>query len=332
MPAPSRRLVATRSRPPHPPAGLGFHRRPDRGWRPAAALRRRALSLAAGRPIARPCPSMANPPFRHPRHRRRAGRKPACRPAPTRSSPPTMSAWAEIRAAAPADTPSIWASRADSEAEIGAAIGPPATTAPKSSSPSRRFGRDHDLVHKALTPPGHGTRFLEDRHAPRQAADVRGDWANPSPSACPATRSPRSSARTCFLAPLVARLAGRAHADNMRDMRPRRRHARQCRPQDYVRARAVPVDGEMVATPLDLQDSSMLFRARPPPTSSSSAPPKPLRPARTTPAGFWSCVSPAHLQNTTRTDRVCSAFVLGRGGRDVDTQAARTSHVQFISA
>jgi molybdopterin molybdotransferase len=54
---------------------------------------------------------------------------------------------------------------------------------------------DHDLVQGALKAQGFDDGFLEDRHAPGQAADVRGQATAPACSACRGIRSRRWSAR-----------------------------------------------------------------------------------------------------------------------------------------
>lgn len=61
-----------------------------------------------------------------------------------------------------------------------------------------------------------------------------------------------------FLKPLVARLAGRSHAADLRDGVFGGPVAANDQRQDYMRARVVERDGTLVATPSPIQDSSML--------------------------------------------------------------------------
>ncbi|MGB3502463.1 MAG: gephyrin-like molybdotransferase Glp [Mesorhizobium sp.] len=61
-----------------------------------------------------------------------------------------------------------------------------------------------------------------------------------------------------FLAPLIARLAGRRHALDMRDAIVTRSMNANDQRQDYIRAKAELLDGTLRVTPFGVQDSSML--------------------------------------------------------------------------
>jgi molybdopterin molybdotransferase len=63
-----------------------------------------------------------------------------------------------------------------------------------------------------------------------------------------------------FLKPLLARLGGRRYRPDMREARLGAAMAANDRRQDYVRARVREEAGALTATPLGLQDSSMLRR------------------------------------------------------------------------
>ncbi len=122
--------------------------------------------------------------------------RPAATRASTRSSHPTPSA-SRLSRERPAPTCSISASR-------------PTTARPSAAQIDRRRGAkadvivtlggasvgDHDLVHEALIARRHDARLLEDRHAARQAADVRPARRARGCSACPAIRCRASSAPT----------------------------------------------------------------------------------------------------------------------------------------
>jgi len=146
----------------------------------------------------------------------------------------------------------------DSEAEIGAAIGRARDDGAEIivTIGGASVG-DHDLVHKALTGQGMVLDFWKIAMRPGKPL-MFGRLGESFAIGLPGNPVSALVCAHLFLAPLVARLAGRAHADNMRDMRLGADMPANADRQDYVRARAVPVDGEMVATPLDLQDSSML--------------------------------------------------------------------------
>ena len=146
----------------------------------------------------------------------------------------------------------------DSEAEIGAAI---ARARDDGADVIVTIGGasvgDHDLVHKALTGQGMVLDFWKIAMRPGKPL-MFGRLGEAFALGLPGNPVSALVCAHLFLAPLVARLAGRVHADNLRDMQLGADMATNADRQDYVRARAVQVDGKMVATPLDLQDSSML--------------------------------------------------------------------------
>lgn len=146
----------------------------------------------------------------------------------------------------------------DSEAEIGAAI---AQARDHGADVIVTIGGasvgDHDLVHKALTGQGMVLDFWKIAMRPGKPL-MFGRLGEAFAIGLPGNPVSALVCAHLFLAPLVARLAGRVHADNLRTMRLGADMAANADRQDYVRARAVPVDGQMVAAPLDLQDSSML--------------------------------------------------------------------------
>ncbi|MGB6120169.1 MAG: molybdopterin molybdenumtransferase MoeA, partial [Mesorhizobium sp.] len=61
-----------------------------------------------------------------------------------------------------------------------------------------------------------------------------------------------------FLAPLIARLAGRRHELDMRNAIATRSMNANDQRQDYIRAKAELLDGTLRVTPFGVQDSSML--------------------------------------------------------------------------
>lgn len=116
---------------------------------------------------------------------------------------------------------------------------------------------DHDLVHKVLTAEGVDLGFWKIAMRPGKplmfgrlgSARVLGLPGNPV------------SALVCahlFLAPLVAKLAGRPAVDRHRDMKLAVDMESNGDRQDYVRSCATHQGDEWIATPLKLQDSSML--------------------------------------------------------------------------
>lgn len=116
---------------------------------------------------------------------------------------------------------------------------------------------DHDLVHEVLTGEGMTLDFWKIAIRPGKPlmfgrmGDIRciGLPGNPVASLV---------CSQLLLKPLLARLGGRPFRQDMRTARLGARMPANDRRQDYVRARIDELDGELVATPFDLQDSSML--------------------------------------------------------------------------
>ena len=178
--------------------GLDFHARATRCWRRAACSTPRRAVAGRLRQPRRRCRSSARPlvailatgdELVPPGERARAGpdrrlqrlwrrgdrRRPAARPCSTSASRRDDRDRDRRAAGAGAKPPG-----ADVVVTLGgASVG------------------DHDFVHDVLDGRGHGARLLEDRHAARQAADVRPQGQRRAISACPAIRWRASSARTC---------------------------------------------------------------------------------------------------------------------------------------
>ena len=116
---------------------------------------------------------------------------------------------------------------------------------------------DHDLVHEVLTGEGMTLDFWKIAMRPGKPlmfgrmGDIRciGLPGNPVASLV---------CSQLFLKPLLARLGGRPFRQDMRTARLGAGMPANDRRQDYIRARIDEQDGELVATPFDLQDSSML--------------------------------------------------------------------------
>ena len=124
----------------------------------------------------------------------------------------------------------------------------------------RRLGRRIRSRRVGAQIRGARTRFLEDRHAAREAAASLAGWASKGCSACRETRSRRSSARECFSCPCSASCSG---------LLKRRRPLPEAvlgaalpanGPREhYMRARSEwREDGARVVTPLPSQDSSLV--------------------------------------------------------------------------
>jgi len=116
---------------------------------------------------------------------------------------------------------------------------------------------DHDLVHEVLGGEGMTLDFWKIAMRPGKPlmfgrmGDIRciGLPGNPVASLV---------CSQLFLKPLLARLGGRPFRQDMRTARLGAGMPANDRRQDYIRARIDEQDGELVATPFDLQDSSML--------------------------------------------------------------------------
>ncbi|MDN2581565.1 gephyrin-like molybdotransferase Glp [Aquibium sp. ELW1220] len=116
---------------------------------------------------------------------------------------------------------------------------------------------DHDLVRDVLAAKGGDLDFWKIAMRPGKPL-MAGTLAGRRILGLPGNPVASLVCSHVFLKPLVARLAGRAHVDDVRpgvfggpvaanDLR-----------QDYMRARVVETDGVLVATPSAVQDSSML--------------------------------------------------------------------------
>ena len=147
----------------------------------------------------------------------------------------------------------------DREAEIGAAI-----------ARARAMGvdvivtiggasvGDHDLVHKALTGQGMELDFWKIAMRPGKPL-MFGRLGETLAIGLPGNPVSALVCAHLFLAPLIEKLAGRKKAEHeLVPMRLGADMAENADRQDYVRATSSVVDRQAVATPLDLQDSSML--------------------------------------------------------------------------
>lgn len=116
---------------------------------------------------------------------------------------------------------------------------------------------DHDLVRDVLAAKGGDLDFWKIAMRPGKPL-MAGTLAGRRILGLPGNPVASLVCSHVFLKPLVARLAGRPHVDDVRagvfggpvaanDLR-----------QDYLRARVATVDGVLVATPSPIQDSSML--------------------------------------------------------------------------
>lgn len=116
---------------------------------------------------------------------------------------------------------------------------------------------DHDFIHDVLTGMGVNLAFWKIAMRPGKPlmfgrlGDIRciGLPGNPVASLI---------CTTLFIKPLLAKLGGRAYAPPLREARLGAAMKENDSRQDYVRARAVETPGGLVATPFDVQDSSML--------------------------------------------------------------------------
>ena len=120
----------------------------------------------------------------------------AADPGPTRSSPPTPMAWPRSPPRPARSVLDLGIVADDRDAIAGAVAQSDRAGADIIVTLGGASVGDHDLVHDVLTDAGHDARFLEDRHAARQAADVRPARRDMRCSACRATRLRAWSART----------------------------------------------------------------------------------------------------------------------------------------
>lgn len=117
---------------------------------------------------------------------------------------------------------------------------------------------DHDLVNKALTAAGMSLSFWKIAMRPGKPL-MFGRLGTARCVGLPGNPVASLLCSHLFLAPLVARLAGRDHAYDIRDAVLGLPMGENDLRQDYVRALAEPgPDGTLIATPFAVQDSSML--------------------------------------------------------------------------
>jgi len=116
---------------------------------------------------------------------------------------------------------------------------------------------DHDLVRDVLTGAGMELGFWKIAMRPGKPL-MSGSFGKVQVLGLPGNPVASLVCSTLFLTPLVAKLAGRPHALDMREASLGKAMAENDLRQDYVRAVAVPSGGGLVATPFDMQDSSML--------------------------------------------------------------------------
>ena len=167
-----------------------------------------ARGLARRRHGPRPRSRAPPPARRRAVDRRRAGAARRRGPAPARSSASNHLGVAALAEAAGAETRSCSASPATrARASMPTS---PRRRAPTSSSPSAAPRSATTTSSAPCSGARHGAGVLEDRHAAGQAADVRPPGRIRACWACPATRSPRWSARACSCVPLIRALLGPA--------------------------------------------------------------------------------------------------------------------------
>ena len=160
-----------RRRPPHPPCRAGFRRRRNAA-RAAVACSMRRRCRWRPRPTTRRCRSFggrwspSSPPATN-------CCRPAACPAPARSLPPTPMASPRSRVHAGADVIDLGIVR-DRRDEMSARIGEALDArADIIVTLGGRLGRRPRPGQRSADGQGHAARFLEDRDAPGQAADVR---------------------------------------------------------------------------------------------------------------------------------------------------------------
>jgi len=116
---------------------------------------------------------------------------------------------------------------------------------------------DHDLVRDVLTAEGLSLAFWKIAMRPGKPL-MFGGLGEMRVLGLPGNPVASLVCSHLFLAPLVARLGGRDHALDLRDAVLGSDMAGNDRREDYVRARVEQRDGRLVATPFQVQDSSML--------------------------------------------------------------------------
>ncbi len=116
---------------------------------------------------------------------------------------------------------------------------------------------DHDLVREVLAAKGGDLDFWKIAMRPGKPL-MAGTLAGRRILGLPGNPVASLVCSHVFLKPLVARLAGRSHVDDIRAGVFGGPVAANDQRQDYMRARVVGTDGRLIATPSSLQDSSML--------------------------------------------------------------------------
>ena len=116
---------------------------------------------------------------------------------------------------------------------------------------------DHDLVHEVLTGEGMVLDFWKIAMRPGKPL-MFGRMGATRCIGLPGNPAASLICAQLFLKPLLARLGGRPFRQDVRTALLGAGIPANDKRQDYVRARVEERDGELVATPFDLQDSSML--------------------------------------------------------------------------
>jgi molybdopterin molybdotransferase len=116
---------------------------------------------------------------------------------------------------------------------------------------------DHDLVHDALTGEGMALDFWKIAMRPGKPL-MSGRLGTTRVIGLPGNPVASLVCSHLFLKPLLMKLGGRQHVQDIRNAALGTGMAANDLRQDYVRATAVDKDGRLVATPFAVQDSSML--------------------------------------------------------------------------
>ncbi|QPC92888.1 gephyrin-like molybdotransferase Glp [Mesorhizobium sp. INR15] len=116
---------------------------------------------------------------------------------------------------------------------------------------------DHDLIHDVLTGEGMTLDFWKIAMRPGKPL-MFGRLGNVRCIGLPGNPVASLVCSQLFLKPLLARLGGRSHKQDIRQARLGAAMPANDLRQDYVRAVVSESDGELIATPFGIQDSSML--------------------------------------------------------------------------
>lgn len=116
---------------------------------------------------------------------------------------------------------------------------------------------DHDFIHDVLTAQGVALAFWKVAMRPGKPL-MFGRKGETRVLGLPGNPVASLICSQLFLKPLVARLCGADYTQDLRDAVLGAAMAANDTRQDYVRARISRADGRLVATPFDVQDSSML--------------------------------------------------------------------------